>query len=308
MQEKIDEKYYLEKINNLQKEVENLRRIKASRTSLGRIGIVFIVVGALALIFSTFSLNEIFYQTPLAPVLPNTTYGNPQVLAFIGLGLIFWGTLFFLIRPVHYVQSSLLDATAISSYLTMDRIIKDLGYESKIFYIPPYPEEVYLPEHLKGLKELIAFISVNENNKLPSIEEMAKSKFITKDPEGICITPPGLGLLNQFEKEARVNLLKMDFEELCESLPKLILDNFQLAEEIEIEPKGNLIHLKIIDSVYKKLYYERELKSVYLLGCPLVSAIICAIAKNSGKAVSIQNIGISPYDQTIEVKCRLIEG
>jgi hypothetical protein len=282
--------YLIETIKQLQAEVENLKLElrKARRISSGKISIAFLVPGALALIFS------ILHDSP--------------VLAFIGLGLTFWGALFLFIRPIRYVQSSLLDSTAISTYTTIDRMVKDLKFKGKSYYIPPYPKEVYLPEYLKGLKETVVFISADSGG-VPSIEELAKGKFLLENPNGICIAPPGLGLLTVFEKELRKDTTKMEVNELCESLPSLILENFQLAKETQMRTEENQIYLKIFDSIYKNLYSKEEnLKSVHFLGCPLVSSIACAIAKTTGKIVTIHKNEISPDGQTIEVWYSFIEG
>ena len=283
--------YLIETIEQLQANNENLKLelTKARRIPSGKIGITLIIPGALSLIFSIMN--------------------NSQVLAFIGLGLTFWGALFFFVRPIKYVKSSLLDSTAISSYHTIDRIIKDLKYKGKSYYIPPYPKEIYLPEHLKGLKNMIVFISEDSGPDMPSIEEIAKSKFLLKTPKGICVAPPGLGLLTQFEKELRTDITKLELTDLCDSLPQLILENFQLAKEIEMKTEKNQVHLKIYDSIYKNLYSrEQNLKSIHFLGCPLVSAITCAIAKTTGKIVTIHQDKTSPDGQTIEVWYRFIEG
>jgi len=283
--------YLIETIKQLQTDIEKLKLElrKARRIPSGKIGIIFIVPGALSLIFSI--LN------------------NSQVLAFIGLGLTFWGALFFFVRPIKYVKSSLLDSTAISSYSTIDRIIKDLKYKGKSYYIPPYPKEVYLPEHLKGLKNMIVFISADSGPDMPSIEEMAKSGFLLENPKGICVAPPGLGFLTQFEKELRTDITKLDLKELCETLPPIILENFQLAKEIEMKTEKNQVHLKIFDSIYTNLYgREQNLKSVHFLGCPLISAITCAIAKTTGKIVTIYRDNVSPDGQTIEAWLRFVEG
>jgi len=220
-----------------------------------------------------------------------------------------WGALFFFIRPIGYVRSTLLDSTVISSYSTIDRIVKDLKYKGKSYYIPPYPKEVYLPEYLKGLKEMIVFISADSGAGMPSIEEMATSKFLLKTPKGICVAPPGLGLLTQFENELKADLTKLELSELCETVPQLILDNFQLAKEIEMKTEENQVHLKIVDSIYKNLYSREEnLKSVHFLGCPLVSALACAIAKTTGKIVTLHQDRVSPDGQTIEVWYHFLEG
>jgi hypothetical protein len=283
--------YMIETIRQLQTDIEDLklelRNMK--RMPSGKISLIFIVPGVLSLIFSIFN--------------------NSQVLAFIGLGLTFWGALFFFVRPVRYVESSLLDSTVVSTYSTIDRIVKDLKYKGKSYYIPPYPKEVYLPEHLKGLKEMIVFITADSGPSMPSIEEIARSRFLLENPKGICIAPPGLGLLAQFEKELKTDITKLELGELCETLPQVILESFQLAKEIEMGTKRNQVHLKISDSAYKNLYSrEEKLESVHFLGCPLVSAIACLIAKTTGKIVTLHRDRISPDGQIIEVLYRFLEG
>ena len=282
--------YLVETIKQLQTEIENLKlELKRAKSiPSGKIGIAFLVPGVLAIVFS---------------ILNNST-----ILAFIGLSLTFWGALFFFIKPVKYVQSSLLDSTAISTYTTIDRILKDLKLKGKSYYIPPYPKEVYLPEYLKGLKETVVFISADTGG-MPSIEELAKSKFLLENPNGICVAPPGLGLLTRFEKEVRRDITKLQLDELCESLEPLIVGNLQLAKEMEMKVVDKQIYVRIFDSTYKSLYTtEENLKSIHSLGCPLVSAIACTLAKATGKMITIQRDSISPDGQTIEVWFQFVEG
>ncbi|MGB8781186.1 MAG: hypothetical protein WCD81_11145 [Candidatus Bathyarchaeia archaeon] len=277
-------------LDQLQKEVASLKsQLEATnRKSSSRIGIVFAVPGILSLAFSVITAS--------------------QVLAFIGLGLTFWGALFLLVRPIAYVRGSLLGITAVTLYSTIDRIIKDLNYEGKGLYVPPYPRDAYLPEHLKGLKESIVFISADADSGPPSVEEIASSRFMTKKPRGICITAPGSGLVDQFEKMLRTDLTKMNLEDLCASLPQIILENFQLAKEIEMKTEDHRVILKTSDSVFKNLYLEEGPRSVRLLGCPLVSAVASALGKTTGKATLIESINTSPDVQTIEVSYGFKEG
>ena len=281
--------YLVETIKRLQAENENLKLelTKSRRIPSSKIGIIFLIPGILSLAFSI--------------------YTTSSVLAFIGLGLTFWGALFFFVRPIKYVQSTLLDSTAITSYSTIDRIIKDLNYKGKSFYIPPYPKDIYLPEYLKGLKNMIVFISADSDASMPSIEEMAKSRFLLENPKGISIAPPGLGLLTLFEKELKTDLTHLNLNELYDSLSNTILEHFQLAKEIEIKPEKDTIHLKIVDSTYKDLYSKEEnLKSIHLLGCPIVSATACAIAKTTGKMVTIVKDEVSLDNQTIQVWLQIL--
>lgn len=278
--------YLRTEIDALRLQLVVLTRTRASK-STERIAIAFAVLGALSLAASILVTS--------------------QVLAFIGLGLVFWGALFYLIRPVAYVRGNLLGLTVESLYSTIDRIIKDLNCKGKALYIPPYPKEVYLPEHFRGLKETIAFISVNENMAMPSIEEIATSKFITKNPEGICLIPPGSSLLAQIERILRADITKTKLEDLCATLPQLILDNFQFAKEIQMKMENNMVYLTMTNPIYRNLYLREDLKTVKLLGCPLASAIAGAAAKSTGKPIYLRSIEISPEAQIVQIVYAIME-
>jgi len=276
--------YLVEMVAQLQAQNEKLKLElnRAKQIPSGKVGIFLLVPGALSLILS----------------IPT----NSQALAFIGLGLTFWGALFFFVRPVKYVKSSLLDSTATAAYSTIDRIIKDLNYKGKSFYIPPYPKDVYLPDHLKGLKDMIVFVSADSDASMPSIEEMAKSRFLIENPRGITVSPPGLGLFTLIENELKTDIATLNLTDLCATLPRIMLENLQLAKAIEMQPDKDTIRLKIVGSAYKDLYSrEQNLISVHSLGCPIVSALACAAAKSTGKMVTIQKSELLPDDETLEV-------
>ncbi len=282
--------YLMETLGNLQKENEILKRevLKSGRKPSGKIGFVLLISGTLTLVGSVVTTST--------------------VLAFIGLGLTFWGALFLFARPVKFVRGSLLDSTAISSYTTIDRIVQDLNYKGKPIYIPPYPKEAYLPEYLKGLKEMIVFIPAEDVVTMPTIEEMAKKQFLLKNPKGICIAPPGYGLVNLFERELKAEFTEISLDELCNALPTIIVNNLELAKEFKMSPEKDLIHVKIIDSVYKDLYSaEQSIKSIHSIGCPLASAIACAVAKTTAKLVAIVKNLISPDSEIIEVWYQTLE-
>jgi hypothetical protein len=253
------------------------------------IGISLISIGALLLAYSTIS--------------------SSVVVAFIGLSLTFWGILFLFIRPTKFVRSDILNSSVISSYETIDKAIDGLNYTGKPMYIPPYPKEAYLPEHLKGLKDLVVFISAKDTVGIPPIEELAKSQFLVKKPEGICIAPPGSGLVSLFEKELQISFTEFDQESLYEGLQRIIVENLELAANFELKPENNLIHAKITRSVYNYLYSkELMLNSVYAVGCPLTSAVACALAKTTGKAVTIVKTNVTLDLKTVEIWYQIMEG
>lgn len=282
--------YLMGTLENLQRENELLRRqaSKAARAPSGKIGFTLLAVGALTLIGS--------YVVESA------------VLAFIGLGLTFWGALFLFARPIKFVKGTLLDSTAIASYATIDRMIQDLDYKGRPVYIPPYPREAYLPEYLKGLKDMLIFIPAEEARTMPTIEEMAKRQFLLKNPKGICLAPPGYGLLTLFEKELKTEFTQIDLDRLYNSLPTIIVKNLELAKELEINPENDLIHVRMIGPVYKELYArEHGFQSVHGIGCPLASAIASALAKTTGRLVTLVKDHISPDLEIIDIWYRTVE-
>lgn len=279
-----------EKILQLQREVKILKRqlSNVEKVPSGGVGLALIIPGIIALVFSI--LKE------------------SQILAFIGLSLTFWGALFFFIKPIRYVKASLLDSIATSTYLTIDRIMRDLKFKGKSYYIPPYPKDLYLPEHLKGLKEMTVFVSADSHSGIPSIEDLAEGRFLLKNPNGVCLSPPGLGILEQIEARLGADTTKIDLETLTQTLPIILTSNLHLAKEVEMEAEENSIYVKIIDPIYRNLYWGEETpKSLYSIGCPLVSAIACTIAKTIGKVTTIKDYTASPDGQTIEVRYSFVE-
>jgi hypothetical protein len=277
-------------LENLRKQNEFLKRelLKSRQTPSSKIGLGFLLSGAALLVTS--------YLT------------SSQVLAFIGLGLAFWGGLFLFTRPSKFVSSAVLNSTAISSYVTIDRVTDDLNYKGKPIYVPPYPKGAYLPEYLRGLKEMVVYVPPADIVAVPTIEELAKKQFILKNPQGICIPPPGYGLISLIEGKLRNELTQIDTDRLFNNLPTIIITELELAREFEINEENGLIHVKITDSVFKDLYSaELDLRSIHSIGCPLTSAIACTLAKTTGKLVTLDKDSVSSDLQSIEVWYKTLE-
>jgi hypothetical protein len=225
-----------------------------------------------------------------ALVLVASVFYNWQALAFIGLSLVFLGAIFTLARPGKFVDSALLDSTANSVYSTLDRMINDLRYNGHGYYIPTYPKDAYLPDYFKNLKESVVFISDENLTGLPAVEELATGKFLSERDRGVFITSPGSGILNQIEHQLNIDFTTVPMAELCSLLPRCMTEFFNLAKEMDLEILNeSTVRLNVIGVLYESLYAsDNVLKSVSLLGCPVVSAVACALAKSSGKTVVIR--------------------
>ena len=274
-------KTLVKRIQQLEDEKEDLRlekerlRIelwKQKRKPSGLAGYTLLLLGATAL------ASSIVYES--------------SILAFIGLGLTFWGTLLSFIRPVRYVRSTLLDSTAVFSLMTVDQVIEDLNYTGKGVYLPP--------RHLKGLKEGTVFIP-SKRDITPSVE---------KAVEGIRLTPSGSGLVNLFERELGTSFAKVDLNYLRNNLPKLFVEGLEIAEDFEMNVQSNMIHVRITGSVYNGLCKEvRKLPNVCnSIGCPLCSSVACSLTRATGKPIIIEKNQLSTDGKTIEAYYRILEG
>ena len=275
----------IERIQQLESEKEALRLElwKQGRKPSGRIAYILLFFGAASVI------SSIFYVS--------------TILAFIGLTLIFWGALLLFMKPIRYVKTSLLDSTAISSLTTIDHVISEFNYKGKAVYLPP------LPYFLKGYKGGVVYISSKEEIILPPVHEVSGKKVFVKNPQGICIVPPGLSLVNLYEKELGKEFAKVDLEYLKNNLPRLFIENLEIAKTLEINKENSLIHVKITGSVYKDFCTEvRKLSNIcHSFGCPLCSSIACALSRAVGKPITIEKNEVSSDGNVIEAYYRVIE-
>jgi hypothetical protein len=97
-----------------------------------------------------------------------SVYYSSQILAFIGLGLVFWGIILTYIRTEEYVKESLLNATSLSTLSVLNHIIEELDYKEKAVYLPP--------KYLKDPEANKAYIPKNKESKMPTPEQIQEKE------------------------------------------------------------------------------------------------------------------------------------
>ena len=240
------------------------------RSSSELIGYSLAAVGALSLIISV-----VFTST---------------VLAFIGLGLTFWGALLLFIRPRHYIRTDLMDSTALSSLKTIDRVITGLGYNEKGIYIP-----VGNPE------KTIVFVPSHPLMQIPKAEQVENQTFV-KNPEGITIVPPGMALANLFEKELGVKFSEWSLEKMTERLPKLLIEDLEMVQDCTIKTEGDRVSFRFVESVFSEFcgLLKGSTKVCGSLGCPMCSAMACVLAQVTHRPVKFDEDKYSIGGGTVE--------
>ena len=246
---------------------------------------------------------------------------NSSILAFIGLGLIFWGAILLYVKPEEYAKKTLMEAALSPSLITLNQMIQELGYKGDATYLPP--KYFTNPETTK------ICISKYKHTNLPTPEliQLYENQPVTRTTQGILFTPPGIQLSKLLEKSLGTPLIKTDLKNLQQKLPKLIIEDLEIAENLEIQEendpterkedtaasgtqmKNTTIHAKITKPIYGNMLKDAEDPSQLAssITCPLCSAIAIAITKATGKPVRIIDTMSSEDGNVIEATFEIVE-
>lgn len=143
----------------------------------------------------------------IAALLASIIYES-ATLAFVGLGLSFWGVVFLYVQDRGYVPKLLLDASVLPSLSTVYQMIQELGFKGDAIYLPPkYFED---PEMTR------IYVARQEDSAVPRPEEIIKyeNRLIVKNPQGMLLTPPGFELTKLMEKAMETSFTKVDLKYL----------------------------------------------------------------------------------------------
>jgi adenine/guanine phosphoribosyltransferase-like PRPP-binding protein len=224
---------------------------------------------------------------------------SSYVLAFVGLGLTFWGALLLYIKSTKYVKLELFNAASSSGLYNIERILVTTKTDLRGIYLPP--------KNLQDNTSSLVFIPTVPNQPLPTSVETNPQKLNSKNSIGFFLTPPGLALSKLLEKELKKPFAETSLEDLQTQLPKLF-DELQITKHLTIQPQDNLITITITNHVFEDLCKETaKLELTHKkVGCPLSSALACAFAKATGKPIVIAREETGP-DETTTIKYKVLE-
>jgi hypothetical protein len=198
-------------------------------------------------------------------------------LAFMGLGLFFFGIVLGYIRTEIYVKKVILDATVLSQMMTLNEVLNELDYVGQPVYLSPRyfndpdAQKVYVPK--------------KKETKLPTPEEMQDPTFFLKNAAGILLTPTCYELTRLFEKKLQKKLIEVDLEHLQKTLPKLFVD-LEIAKNLTIEKREDSIVVTMDNCRFSMpMQSKSDSGKPQIQDSPLCSAIACSLAKVTGRCL-----------------------
>jgi hypothetical protein len=222
---------------------------------------------------------------------------DSYVTAFVGLGLALWGALLLAIAPTKYVKLKLLTAASSSQASNTEKMLNLAETNHKGVYLPPK----LLRDYLSSL----IFVPATDNEALPKREEIPEEKALGT-PQGLFLTPPGQALSRLFEEELGKSFTELNLNRLATELPSL-LDRLGITKTALMNVEGRKVTFETGNYIFKDLCLEtRNFQRTHeTVGCPFSSAIACALAKASGKPLTIEKEETT-QDQTI-IEYRMLE-
>lgn len=263
-----------------------IKRAPRDRISIGRalrsppiraklLGLFFIVIGIYLILFK----KDPLYQK-------------------IGFGAVFIGAFTFLIITEKTTPKKLNDAQMISNMELIHSIANSLNLKGNGVYIPSgtqlSKERVFIPilekekNNIPALDGNMVFITVKTAEDLTPHNK-------TIPAQNVVLIPPGLELLEAYEKEMGIKIEDIDIDELKRYLQVMIY-GLDLINDLSIEREGEkFIKVKIKHSAYKDICDKvtKDMGNVYKqTGCPICSSILCAVTRALGKKVRIHRVDI----------------
>jgi hypothetical protein len=220
---------------------------------------------------------------------------SDEILALIGLTLVLWGTIIMNSSPEKYIHSKILT----SSFEKINSLYGAIIRNRKLIGTPIY----YSPDNLWGLSNVLIYIGKKDETQLV---EIAESDGFELSDEYAVLMPPGLALSDLIEEELNMNAASMKLENLKNNINKAVVDQLELAEEIDIQLNQEdfliTISKSLLHNDLDNYYLDNEKEKI--IGDPLISAIICILAKILHKPIFIENIKYNSTNFKLEANVK----
>jgi hypothetical protein len=202
------------------------------------------------------------------------------VISLSGLGLASFliGLLLVYLNSGPSFPPELVEASALSSLANIERVLNELGPETKAVYLK-IRDRVDVP---------MVFVPLEESPAAPSKLNFAdEDRFLIMDSSdshrtGLLFEAPGASLLALMEKESGVNFIDLTQEVFLDELRSGMVESLEVAADVKLSVSPERVKLKIRDGALRGFAQSAARLAPNVasrLGCPICSAAICATVK-----------------------------
>jgi hypothetical protein len=217
--------------------------------------------------------------------------------ALAGLAMIFWGIVLLLVTTTPYVKAEAIGPSFEGQRQAIRQFIGVTGRNLKATYLPPRSFEEASADSvlLTGEGESEAPVGANR----PS------SKLLT----GIRMPPSGVGLVKYYQSKTESNFLGVDLQYIKMTLPKLLTEDLELAQSVEVNFDGDVVGVATIGAKFYRICESMSdsADSENSLACPFHSSFAIVLARATGKPITIESIDRMNDGRTIRATYKIRE-
>ncbi len=208
---------------------------------------------------------------------------------FVGFVLVFWGSIMVFISDERLIKKDVLDATSLTYFSQLNKISKQVDLQT-----------VFTASASNSLKENVIFPKTH-------FKQIKNVELTFQEQEQVNIAPEN-ELFNLMEQKLGKSFSGISFEKLKTVLPKLLVENLELTQNVNVEANGDQVRVTLEKPYDLTVYLKAEKQNLLLdaAGFPLSGAIAYALANSSGKAVIINQHLLAKDKKTVHIEYTLL--
>lgn len=220
----------------------------------------------------------------LAWWLVNDGSSTSLLLLLSGIGVVTLAILLYFFSPAVQLRAEVSDAMALSSVLSLNRMLTSLLVTSR---------GIHVPSGQAGAPKLFLPVSASlDESQLAALRPGDAVFDVSGSTKGIMLTPPGRGLL------AYAHSIGASFtEEGLENEIKDVLENgLEIASRVTVRRNGKQVSVEIKGLACQSLCdaVRREDEGICARTCcPICSFIACMVAEGLDKKVLVESVKVS---------------
>jgi hypothetical protein len=224
---------------------------------------------------------------------------NNSMYALIGISLVFWGALFFYIKPKNFVKNDVLNSAIANTYEFYEMVFSNLDFIGTPIYMAP--------DSLWGLNNVLMVVPRSSDTQIQFPENIDDNVFEVTQ-EMIKMTPPGLEISRLIEKQLNTSFATITPDKMHHLLEKALIEELEMARTLQINIQEPFVEVEIKDSVFDEIIDNVIQKThAQKLGDPLTSALCCLTAKTMRKPITIEKIQKEPNQRTTKIIFKIYE-